>query len=141
MPGRRFKGARLTQSANSSILTGVTTTIGWDTEVFDTDNIYVTTANTRLTVPSSVERVSVAFGGTFAANPVGSREFRIDKNGAFVVADTRSNTGGIDTNCHVITGPINVSGNDYFEARVFQNSTGNLLFKVATAFFTMEILD
>jgi len=58
-PQPKFRGARVTNSADLAI--GYTaTTLTWDTESYDTDSIHSTVTNTeRLTVPSGVSYVRI----------------------------------------------------------------------------------
>lgn len=143
-PTRAFRGARAIRSAAQSIPTATETTILWDGEDFDTDAIHSTSSNTnRLTVPGGVEFVEVTFGGVWDFAGGGTVRFHaINKNSTRIASYRSVPDTGL---CEFVlsTGPISVSGGDYFSATAYQNSGGDMDFADpgdGPAFFSMKIL-
>jgi hypothetical protein len=125
-----FRGAMLTMTADTTLASG-SSNASWTSALYDAGGWYNPTFPTRLTVPAGVSHVTV--GGYLrlaGGNSVGVRTATIFKNGAqfagaggnIYAADA---VNGNAVNC-VTTGPIAVTGGDYFEFNVYQNSGGAL---------------
>ncbi len=124
------RGALVFLSTDVAAANNSTTTLGWDSEDYDTDNIHDnSTNNQRLTVPSGVTKVRFTTSIGWAANATGEREIFLFKNGseAFVgnSSDTRNTTSNLATH-QTATAIIEVVAGDFFTAGVFQNSGGSL---------------
>ena len=139
------KGALVSKSAVQSIPDATWTAFTWNTEDYDTDSIHDLVTNTeRLTVPSGVTKVRLAGMSGFTANGTGQRHFKITKNGGGFAGDAIFTWPTADaTTIHygpVASAIVAVTGGDYFEMEVYQNS-GGALNGGWDSFFTMEIIE
>ena len=124
-------GAVVSNVAAQTLTTAVNTILAFDTESYDDDSFHDNSIdNSRLTVPSGVTRVRVSAMIEFASNSTGDRSIDILTNGAIAsfgagrVRVAAASTG--ETRITATTAPLNVTVADYFEARVRQDSGGNL---------------
>jgi len=120
--------AHVYHNAAQTTTTGVWLTLAFNSEAFDTDDIHDNvTNNSRLTCKTAGKYIAV-LGVQFAANTTGSRVAAIILNGdlrAQVAAPAVATTDW-STNIVVTLPPTDMAVNDYLEARVIQNSGGNL---------------
>lgn len=141
-----FRGALVKMTVDQSIPNGVDTFINWTAETYDTDNIHSTSSNnTRLTVPSGITKVKISCRVRFAANAVGYRDAVLYKNNSFSFDGAMSSypnasAGGAYTGWTDTSAVLEVTGGDYFELRVYQNSGGALNFQ-NVSWFAMEIIE
>ena len=122
-----FVGCRVTNSVAQSIANGTRTTVGFDTESFDTDGFHsVSSNNGRMTIPSGkAGKYLVTAGVTFATNATGAREIYLFKNGSFysqvfAVATSAGSSG------NAIPDLVSLAVGDYIDIRVEQSSGGSL---------------
>lgn len=121
-----FSGALVTRTSVQSIATATATAVNFDVETFDTgfhDNV---TNNSRITIPTGVDKVILFAGVRFATNATGVRSLQIRKNGTDFVASHRQDATGSGRTDLTISTIQNVSATDYFEVIVEQDSGGNL---------------
>jgi hypothetical protein len=89
-----FRGARLETTLAPSLTSATWTSLGFDTEKFDTlgfhDNV---TNNSRLTVPQ-IGKYRVYGTVVFAPNATGTREVRLLQNGSVVVGGAQLPNAG-----------------------------------------------
>lgn len=127
--GVDFSGALVSLSAPQSIPNAAATSIGFDTESYDTDVYHNNVVNpSRITVPSSGLYLATATI-TFNTNVTGIRQIEVLKNGlGFVgMANIRSvPIAGFPLILNVSTGPIYLAAGDYLEVFVYQTSGGAL---------------
>ncbi len=124
---QKFVGARVYNSANITLTTGVVTLLTFNSERYDNDTIHSTSTNTgRLT--AQTEGYYIINGSCrWVANATGQRFLNIKLNGTtFIGTQSLDTTSG--GNPAVIALPtiyfLNVG--DYVELHAFQNSGGNL---------------
>ena len=139
------RGAFVKRSAGQSIPTAALTTMNWDAEEYDTDNIHDNvTNNSRLTVPAGITQVRVSGQVRWEGNATGERQFIIQKNGVnvegagahYIPAGTTSNRVFGAT-----TPALSVVAGDYFTAVVFQSSGVAIEVQVSgETWFAMELL-
>lgn len=135
------RGARVTMSVDAAVSHDTVATISWDTESFDTDSIHSTvTASNRLTVPTGVSYVDLTAMITWASSSSGAQRFsEIKKNGTTRVAASR--TPPVDASeSTMLSGPLAVTGGDYFDVSVYQDSGSSLNLEADGCFFSMTIL-
>ena len=127
-----FKGALIKRTTNVTIASNVLTTLGWESEVYDTEGFANVGAQpTRLTVPSGkgIARVQVLCGVQWAPSSSGDHWVQMIKNGV-EVDGMPGYLGPVDTNSRsriaLTSAPIAVSDGDYFECQVWQNGSGSL---------------
>ena len=142
------KGCLLSNTTNQAITTATGTNLSFDTEVYDTDGFHSPSVNpSRITIPAGVSKIKLHFNCQFENNATGIRYILMHKNGSGFagtgsLVTTASNVASIGNHCNISSAPITVSENDYFEARVYQNSGGslNVLLGDYTT-FAIEVLD
>ncbi len=141
-----FRGALVTDASVQTIGNSSFTAIDFDTETKDTDDIHDnSTNNTRLTVPLGVTVIRLHAGVAMAFDATGDRAYRITKAGSTGVGQPRIDisTSGFNAHGNLVSGPLDVVENDYFELEVFQNTGGDLDTLNADGYpwFAMEILE
>ena len=140
------RGALIYHSTTQSIPDNILTTATFDSEEYDTDAIHDLVTNPeRLTVPAGITEVKVHALMDFAANITGFRAALIQKNGgAFVGAPTHNGTANsAGTTTTALSSPtLHVTGGDYFELDVQQDSGGalSLLGGTGGIWFAMELI-
>jgi hypothetical protein len=111
-------------SVNQSIANGVNTTLSFDLEDYDTDNLHSTTTNnSRITISRAGLWLFFATV-VFASNSTGFRTVYLGINGGGSIGVTRvtvNAVSGIETYV-CAAGMKNLSVNDYVEVIVSQNS-------------------
>lgn len=136
-------GARVKITAPESIANATPQIIDWDSEDRDTHSIWSLGSPSRLTVPNGVKQVRVSCGIRWASNSTGERYVEIIKNGTDAAQglskDRRPSQSTSDV--ALSTSVMDVNPGDYFEVRVFQNSTASLDIQSAQAtWFQLEII-
>lgn len=119
-------GARVTHSANQSVLNGTATALNFNSERYDTDNIHSTSSNTSRLTCVTPGRYSISTNIRFDINATGYRKVGILLNGATYIAfQTQPAVSGVETDISLTTQYQLVAGN-YVEVWVQQNSGGAL---------------
>ncbi|MBI4822673.1 MAG: hypothetical protein HY805_00355 [Nitrospirae bacterium] len=125
-----FRGALVGKSGNVSLPASAWSTIAYDTEVYDTDNIHDNaTNNSRLTVPSGVTKVRLTSVGAFTATGF-TFACRLIKNGTTVICcsltDAPVAPGGEGPPYSLVSPVIEVAAGDYFEFQLNMNNARDL---------------
>ncbi len=143
-----FRGALVTEAADDTSQNYTTlTTLTWDTDTYDTDDIHDTSTNTeRLTVPSGVTFVRLSGNVRVTSNTNDNWVFiGVAKNGG--ATGEFSGSGGTFnevgssvsvTNC--TTAIVPVIGGDYFELDI-QAQDSSLTRDASQSWFAMEIIE
>ena len=125
--GASSDAARVTSTSNITIPNSTFSTLTFDTEVFDQGNLFDAGQPTRLTAATTgiyLISASVQFGN----NQTGMRHVNLTKNGSSDFATESRNavsTSGFSTYITISTVQA-MSGGDYVEVRVFQNSGASM---------------
>lgn len=118
--------AAIYKAANQSINNNAITTLTFDTERWDNDNMHDGANPTRLTCRTPGLYVVTA-GVEFATNGAGQRQVMIVKNGVtFIALDGRQTPAAALPARFVTTAQDLLAVGDYLEIQVFQNSGGAL---------------
>lgn len=141
VPAGGGPAARAYHNANQSIPNGVVTSLAFNSERFDTDNIHdLITNNSRLTCRTAGKYLIVG-NCAFEFNSTGARLVEITKNGSLYLVQVSSNavtTAGWGTNFSAsVIEDMNV--NDYVELQVLQTS-GVAVNILSMANFTPEFM-
>lgn len=147
-----FRGALVFKSANQNITIGTLTILTWNQEVYDTSNLHNNTNSSRLTVPAGVTRVRLNANVSWAQGVLATAGIEIEllKNAApfrggfhvFVEDDISAATGGLRMNGS--SPPLLVTGGDFFEVRVRQNTSISLNVEADGGngtWFAMELIE
>jgi hypothetical protein len=123
--GSTFSGCRIYNSTTQTLPNVTTTTLLWDSEIFDTDGYHSTVTNTsRITIPAGKGgyyqlTASVYFSIGASA---GSRFCSITKNGTRVIGLDISGQNDQTLN---FSGIENLAVNDYIEFTIYHNYGSN----------------
>jgi hypothetical protein len=122
-----FVGCSLYKSANQSIASATTTTLSFDSEVFDTDGFHDNvTNNDRITIPTGKAGkylfTIIVYWGT--SNTTGVREIQLAKAGNPLIFD--SITPAASGNVSHVTFIASAAVGDVFTAKVYQSATISL---------------
>lgn len=130
---QKYVGARAYSQAATTVPQNTWTAVAMELEEHDTDTIHdLVTNNTRVTVPSGIEYVEITGGIGFVSGVAGDRGVRITKNGTATALSMLFLENQAEFVGSVSTGPIAVTGGDYFEVEAYQNGQVNL--NTSTAF-------
>jgi hypothetical protein len=123
--------ARVFNTAATTLTTGVTATLSFDSERYDTDSIHDTAINPSRLTCQTPGLYSITGHVRFASNATGIREISILINGSVVIAiqDVPALNGAVTIMS--ISTQYELALSDYVELRAFQNSGGNLNVDVA----------
>ena len=144
-----YRGALVTgDSVEQVVATATPAAIQWEVEVYDTDGIFLSTANTKVVVPSGVTQVrltgnSICFG---PVAPAGTRQMWLNKNGVRVVGGFYQQQGpevvvGDETALNGSSAVLTVVGGDYFELIVQHTHGSNINYGgTSDSWFAMEIV-
>jgi len=147
-----LRGAMVYQSTSTTIPgNSSVTTVNWQTAIYNTDTIWESVTNpNRLTVPTGVTGIRLYFKILVNGSSVSTDSLfaRIRKNGAEAFAGNPAYGNialGISPQDAVSTGTsleITVTGGDYFDIYVAQNSGGNKFTSTGShkCLFGMEII-
>lgn len=133
-----IKRALVYKSGTQSLSAGVTTTLTWDSEEYDTDAFHDNSSNnSRLTVPSGVTLVRLTSSINTAA-VAGQLVLSLIKNGANFQGSAAKDceTSG-DDSLFMASPPLEVSSGDYFEVQGFSTNAATVQAGV-DAFFSIE---
>ena len=125
--GATFSGCSLRSSVDISVPDATTTTINFNTEIFDVDGYHDNSTNTnRITIPSGKTGYFLFVCQIrFSANSNGYRTLNIRKNGATMTQPSVSNSIGNNTTVSSSFIVYGVPG-DYYDLQAFQNSGSTL---------------
>lgn len=129
-----FSGARVNNSANISIDSGVDTALTFNTEQYDTDAYHSTSSNTgRLTIPETSFYYMTA-SVQFAANATGYRFLLIGLNATPIYIVHVSNPATTAGAVHVasVSTVLSLAAGDYLQLFVNQSSGGPLNVEAVT---------
>ena len=143
------RGALVYRTTNQAITTATNTKINFTAEDYDTDTIHDNaTNNTRLTVPTGATKVRLTgqvYWESFSATTITVELFK--NNAVTFNGYTRDQTGNTATRRALsINSPIfSVTGGDYFELNVYQDSGSNKNVSPGlggeTTWFAMEVIE
>ena len=141
-----FRGCLVYSSIDISLADNTPTLFPFDSEVYDTDSIHSTTINnTRLTVPVGVTKVRLSSNFQFATSATGFREALILKDNSSnyvgLALEKQSAVNGAYTGFSFGSPVIDVVAGNYFEVRVYQNSSAPLDVFLLGTWFAMEIIE
>ena len=120
------KSCGVNRSTDQSIPNGAWTSISYDTEEWDTDNIHDNvTNNSRLTCQTP-GRYLIYTSLRFLEVATGARLARIIKNGTTVVALAYIGKDADNRFAIAITTVVNLVANDYIETQAYQSSGASL---------------
>ncbi len=142
-----FRGAVVRRTTDKPIVSGITTVIDWDFEVYDTDNIHDNVVNnTRLTVPAGVTKVRLTAQQFWQSWATGLRGLEIYKSGAVftptrILNEIEAGSAGTSAVTTISSPVINVVGGDYFETFVSHTAATTLSFIGTATFFSIEIIE
>lgn len=144
--GAAFRGALVAKTASQSVPNSTDTTLTWNSETYDTDNIHNNvTNNTRLTVPAGVTRAILRVNLSLQVSTVGRRNVSILKNGTTFPGMGYVGTQGASSNpmgISLLSSTISVIAGDFFEVILNQSSGGNLnVLAESRTSFSMEIVE
>lgn len=143
----KFRGALVKKAADQTTANYSTPAdIAWDnaSAVYDTDSIWSSGANTRLSVPSGITKVRVGVGIDLSAVTAGSNAYlEIQKTGSASYAGKAKvyqNNLGTTPAWQAWTAVLDVTGGtDYFTAQLFCADT-SITVVAATSWFAMELV-
>jgi hypothetical protein len=121
---RGVPAANLRASTGQSIPNQVTTSVAFDTELFDTDGSHDNAVNNTRYVAKTAGLYSVQGRVNWGTNYSGRRFMQIMKNGSSVIADVErmSNAGASGaTVSQEITANVLLAAGDYIELQVYQS--------------------
>ena len=136
-----IKYAVVQKSANQSMIDGSWTTLTWNTELADADNMHDNvTNNSRLYVPLGCTRARVSFNITNVFVD-GQHNVRATLNGVSNIPGLPANetaTAGTDNNNGLGSWIDVVGGVDYFELEYFTSTSGVFVSAANTTWFCLE---
>ena len=123
-----IEGARVYHNANQTIASGTWTTLSFNSERYDTDNIHdPTTNNSRLTCRAAGKYLIIAHG-YFASNATGIRAMRLLLNGLELIGYFQAHVGADGYWRGIVSTTYNLAVDDYVEVQVNQTSGAELDF-------------
>ena len=127
--GSAFVGCSVYRTSDQTISTGTTTTVTWDAEAYDTDNMHSTSTNTsRITIPTGKGGKYLLIAKfIWSNNGTGARQYAFAKNGTFKgweVIFPVSASGSYSAYSGSFVWDL--AAGDYIECQVNQSSGGNL---------------
>lgn len=127
--GAAFSGVKLRKSTATAISGSSSTTLTWDTEIYDTDGFHEGVTNpSRITIPADgYYRITLIV--EWAASVAGGRYCWISRNGTSIIEANDGRmpvTDGSSTTPQSVSVTVQAVATDYFVANVFQASGGSL---------------
>lgn len=130
--------ARVFNSANLVVNTGVTTALAFDSEVYDQGNLHSTAVNTSRLTAKITGLYDIVGYAIYAPSGAGLRITNIRFNGvANLAGDERGNNGAGDAVIVTVPAQFRLAAGDYVELTVFQN-TGAALNVLAGSILMMH---
>ncbi len=118
--------ARVYNDANLTATTGVSLTLTFNSERFDTAALHDTTTNTNRLVAVTAGVYVITASIEWAANATGQRRIQIRNNVAANLAATFHDAAAAGATRQSVTTIYKLAQNDWVEATAFQDSGGNL---------------
>lgn len=115
----------LRRDASFNLTNAANTTISWDIEEWDTDNMWVIGSPTRITINTPGIYVVTA-NALITSNATGLRELNFLVNGAVVGAVNANNAVNGTNHGATLSRTWKLGIGDFLETRIFQNSGGTL---------------
>jgi len=144
-PSTTPRGALVKQATSFSLPNNSTSTVTWNEEVYDTDDIHSNvTDNSRLTVPAGVTHVRLSGSYVDSSNTSGWRFLQLRKNSGSVPGLTNQSSPANGSNTHFmsLSSPVlEVVAGDFFEMQIFQNSGSTRSVSGDIFWFAMEIVE
>lgn len=144
---RPYRGALVTKAADQTGANYTTSTaIAWDSETRDTDGFHDNAiSNTRLTVPTGVNRVRVSGHVRIASHTADTWVYiSIRKNAAFLYtggAEESTEIGATDANMTIDTAVLDVVAGDYFELFLGTESDTTIDVTAQRSWFSIEVVE
>lgn len=131
---------RVGASANPSIPNSAMTTVAFDTEAYDTDNIHSTTVNNSRLTATTAGFYSIGGTLSYTANATGYRALQILLNGATVLAGQGFVSSALSQSANWlnVSTMMFLSAADFVEVQTFQSSGGALV--AGTPLFWMALV-
>lgn len=122
------------RTTSQSIANQTFTNISWDTTPIQDDvGAFSSAAPTQLTVPVGYTKVRITFYGIWADNSFGRRILIVRYDGVDLVTDAR--VSAYEAGATIQTRWFNVTPGKTLNARVYQDTGGNINFSPAGAFY------
>lgn len=139
--GPALRGALVQRTSDLALTAATTTTVGWDSEVYDTDGFHDNvTNNSRLTVPSGFSLVRICAGvRVTGAGTQSVISFLKNGAGARGLPAMDKDMGTADDYHSVASAVLAVSAADYFELQAFATLAGTVKSDDASWFQIEEI--
>ena len=125
---------RIYHDAAQEITSGTWTTLTFNSERFDTDDMHSVLANTNRIYAQRDGIYLAYFHGAFAANAVGLRAVTIRHNSSTSIASLSTTAHGTTTSRLSAATVYQMSAGDWFDFIVYQNSGGALNLNVYANF-------
>ena len=135
------EGARVSYSLGTNVPDSTETTLPFDEEDYDTDNIHDNTVNNSRLTCKTAGKYMVVFYGFFVPNAVGRRWCRLRKNNALFGYQIQHVVTAVDSATLLFSAILELAVNDYLEITVYQTSGGALVFSTSdnrTPYFMMQ---
>lgn len=117
---------RVSNNANITLTSGVSTALTFNTERFDRWGMHSTSSNTSRITATVAGMYHVGGCARFAANSTGSRSLLIRLNGTSIIAFHREQSLASGVTVVAISTLIDLDVGDYVELEATQDSGGNL---------------
>jgi hypothetical protein len=127
--GQTFSGCLIYPSTtrNNYLSANTTTTITFDSELFDTDGFHSTSTNTnRITVPSGKAGYYAVSGCVMTTTNTDANSLGIYKNGTRFFSHDYTGNGGNEA--VFVNGMLNLSVGDYVDLRFYSGSNAKTLY-------------
>ena len=125
--GTTLTGCSLTRTTDLTVSDSTWTTVGYNTENWDTNTFHDnSTNNSRITIPSGKGgKYEIFVNIIFANNTTGERQIRLLKNGSETLRTYGLKPNG--TSSYLLFTNESLIATDYIEIQIFQSSGGNLV--------------
>jgi len=119
-------------TANTTVATGTSKILVWDTEEFDIGNLHNISTNGSRIVATIAGRYTITASVSFTSNATGTRHVYFNKNGSSVEigSEIRPAVNGFATRM-TATATVDLAANDYLEVGVYQTSGSTLTIESA----------
>ncbi|GAJ04253.1 unnamed protein product, partial [marine sediment metagenome] len=130
------KSVKVQRTANQTIPNTTWTTIVWQVERWDTDNIWEGVTNPERLTCRTAGKAMIILLATWVLDATGYRTYVVQKNGANIWVGTYNAVDGKET---VMVGnfPDDMAVDDYYTFLVYQNSGGDLDMRYEESCFIM----
>lgn len=140
-----FSGALIYLTSDQSISNATFQSLTFHAESYDSNNFFSGASPTRLTVPSGATKIRLNGEVGFQTNASGDRVVSVRKNGSTANYPGHPGLSWASSNIpdykrQFSSGPLAVSGGDYFELWLYQSSGVALNARSDTCWFSIEVL-